>query len=333
MARHLVLARAVLTGLTLIMLWGLLLGTRQLINVSGLGVYVKMAGNFLFMPEGLVEEHEGRINILLLGKAGKDPVLTDTMIMVSMRRGQGSNAVMLSIPRDIWVPEFSDKINSAYSRGGDKGGLILAKSVVEEVVGVPINYALTFNFEGFVEIVNILGGVEVEVERSFTDNRFPIPGREDDDCGGDPEFLCRYESVSFEKGRQLMDGATALKLTRSRHSEDPGEGTDLARAARQHKVILAIKEKALKPETFLSPEKVSRLWSAFWVNVETDLSGNQLAYIARIVFDVRDSILSYAIPEELLFNPPYSPDYNNLYVFIPKDGDWGRIHEWVLGIL
>lgn len=322
LSRHLIAARVVLICFVIGFLLILFIGVRF---IAGKSEFIKMAGNFLFLPSNTVEVTEERINILLLGKAGKDPVLTDTMIVVSVGRDR---IAMVSIPRDIWVPEFKDKINSAYSRGG----LVLAKSVSEDVVGKTIHYAVAFDFEGFAKLIDILGGVEIEVERSFTDTKYPIPGKESDECGGDPEFGCRYETVHFEKGKELMNGAKALKFARSRQSTDPAEGTDLARAARQQKVLIAIKDKMALPEIFLSVTKMSALWSTFMANTETDLTSEQMAYLGRLVYDSRNSVASHTIPEELLFNPPYSEEYNNLYVFTPKAGDWREVQSWVAGI-
>jgi LCP family protein required for cell wall assembly len=101
---------------------------------------------------------------------------------------------IISLPRDIWIPALRAKLNSVYYWGNQKeegGGLPLSKSVVEEIVGQPVEYGIVIDFEGFQEIIDVLGGVEVNVERSFTDERFPIEGKENDECEGDPEYKCR----------------------------------------------------------------------------------------------------------------------------------------------
>ncbi|OGM31398.1 hypothetical protein A2803_05445 [Candidatus Woesebacteria bacterium RIFCSPHIGHO2_01_FULL_44_21] len=330
------LARVVL-GIAVIALLGLLFAAIKF-TISRSEI-IKMAGSFLFLPEGAVESTNSRTNILLLGKAGKEPTLTDTIMLISISRKE-KDVTVISIPRDIWIPEFTDKINSAYWRGQEKesgGGLVLSKSVAEDVLGVTIHYAAAFDFEGFAQVIDILGGVEVQVERSFTDEKFPIPGRENDECGGlprdevlrgDPEFSCRYETIHFEKGRQLMDGETALKFARSRQSEDPDEGNDLARAARQQKVLLAIKDKLASRDILFSPKTLSSLWFVFWKVTETDMTKPQLAYIGRLVAN-SGKVSSHTIPLELLENPPYSDEYNNLYVFIPKAGEWSEVHRWL----
>jgi len=328
MARHLMAVRIgllgalVLTAFLLFALIGFILGK------TGLGQYGSMAKSFLFKPAGQLQAHEDKTNILLLGKAKGEAgaELTDTIMFMSIDHKDSSVAI-ISIPRDIWMPELDDKINSAY----DQGGLVLAKSAVEEVVGLPVHYALAIDFDGFKEVIDILGGVEIEVERAFVDKKFPIAGLENAECDGDPEYLCRYETIEFQAGHQTMNGETALKFARSRHSEDPNEGTDLARAARQQKVFLAIKDKALSRSTYLSVPKMRALWSTFWKITETDLKESQLALVARLLFDSKESVASFVVPQEFLLNPPYSREYRNLYVFLPKKGDWSEVHDWVLG--
>src|SRR5690606_11303223 len=114
----------------------------------------------------------------------------------------------------------------------------------EFVTGEPVHYAMVMDFSGFKEVIDTLGGVEVDVEHSFTDTEYPIAGRENDLCDGDPEYRCRYETIEFKQGRQYMDGETALKFVRSRHAEGD-EGNDFARSACQQRVISAIREKVL----------------------------------------------------------------------------------------
>lgn len=342
LAKHLQFARLVLGIFLVLLLIGVFAGVRSVVGRTSLGEYASMANGFLFKPKNKAQSFEGRVNILLLGLSGdgeKNPVLADTIILASIGIDE-KNIHLISIPRDIWVPELSDKINGAYDQGNKKqagGGLVLQKASVEAVVGVPIQYAMAIDFDGFAEIIDILGGVTIDVEKSFTDEKFPISGKEDAICsegsGHEEDYSCRYETLVFEKGVQTMDGGRALKFARSRHSTDKDEGNDLARAKRQQKVLIAIKEKALSREVLGSPRNLSRLWNKAWAITETGLSREELAYVARLAYDARNSISSHVIPEDLLYAPPYSDEYNNLFVFIPKSGDWGQVHDWVKGVL
>ncbi len=273
-----------------------------------------------------------RVNILIMGKAGKDHAggdLTDTMILVSVPTKK-SDIVMISIPRDIWIPETRAKINSSYHYGGTA----LAKSTVQEILGIPVHYTIVLDFSGFRDVINAMGGINVNVENSFTDPLYPIAGRENDLCNGDVTFKCRYESITFKSGPQLMNGETALKFVRSRHAEG-NEGTDIAREARQQKVIGAIENKFMDPKVFLNPKKDLAIIKVVMSSVETDIDNQTVAILTRLVFNARKSVTKYLIPDNLLINPPISKTYDKQYVFTPKlgNGRWEEIHGWVSNLL
>lgn len=310
-----------------------------ILRITGLARYVRLVRIFVMVPEKEIAVTEGKTNILILGKAGEGHTaadLTDTMILASISDGEEPRITMLSIPRDIWVVDLRAKINSAYYWGNQKregGGLVLAKSAVEEVVGVPVHYGAVIDFGGFVKLIDAMGGVEVEVERGFTDRDFPIAGRENDECGGDTEYRCRYETVIFEAGRQLMDGERALKFVRSRHSESEEEGDDFARGQRQQKVLSAVREKLMSREMWLAPRKMMAVWESAREMTETDLTEEALALLARRVYDARGRIETFSIPEEMLVNPPKMVKYDNLYVLIPGAEDWSEVWGWVREVL
>ena len=182
---------------------------------------------------------------------------TDTIIVVTYNY-ETNNIIMESIPRDtsVEIGEGSDwynKINSvyAYAEGREEeSGLTELKRCVEEMVGLEIQYYTMVNFQGFIDVIDTLGGVYINVENSFTDYSYPA------------EVGTGYQTVSFTAGPQTMDGETALKYSRSRHSSDNSEGTDFARARRQQKVIEAVKNSLLDSETYTNPQKVLDLLGA-----------------------------------------------------------------------
>lgn len=305
-------------------------------------LFAKAVYNFAFTPEGRIASENGKVNILLMGKSGgthDGADLTDTMILASVSQGT-PGIKMVSIPRDIWIPELRAKINSAYYWGKTGtpyidsasvgGGIGLAKSVVKEVTGQPVQYAVIIDFSSFKEIVDILGGIDVNVENGFTDKLYPIEGRENDTCGGkDPAYSCRYETVTFNPGFQKMDGETALKFVRSRHAQG-SEGTDIAREARQQKVITAIKDKVTNPKVFLSIKTDLAMLELVNKYVETDLDLPTAGILGRIIYNSRNNISQRLVPEDLLTVPPTGKLYDNLYVFIPKagNGNWAEIQKW-----
>ena len=206
-------------------------------------------------------KNSNRINFLILGIRGDGddgPLLADTIILASFKPNSKSSETLdsnennnslskqgqialLSIPRDLYVPQPNNnswqKINHLDVYGeqlyGSKGGIKLTKQVVEEIFKQPIDYWLRIDFSGFQKVVDLLDGIEISVDRSFTDNSYPAPNSQ-------------FQTVSFHSGKQTMDGARALQFVRSRHGNN-GEGSDFARAARQQKVILAIEKRYWLP--------------------------------------------------------------------------------------
>lgn len=297
-----------------------------------------LVGVFLKSAESRIKSQDGRVNILILGKGGTGHAgadLTDTMILASVSL-KNRSANLISIPRDIWIPEIRAKINSAYYWGKQKpefgGGLPFAKKNVETIVGVPVNYALVLDFSSFKEIVDALGGVKIDVNNSFTDSLYPIEGREENLCNGDKEFKCRYETIHFEKGINYMDGTKALKYVRSRNG-DNNENTDIAREARQQKVISAIKNKILSKGTILNPFKLYKVWKVVRSSVETDIDFSSMIFLGREILSIDGNIQSFIVPDGLLVNPPESQRYDYQYVFIPKTGSWTEFQSWVKDLI
>ena len=308
---------------------------------------------FLFNKSISLKKADHNINLLILGIAGgkhDGPNLTDTIIFASIDPDK-NKVTLVSIPRDLWVPDLNSKINKAYAEGEAKskgGGLILTKAVVSKITGQPIDYGFRSDFNGFVKAVDLIGGIEVLVERSFDDYEYPIEGKENDVCGKSEEeitnlatsssqfeiFPCRYLRIHFDKGTQTMNGETALKFVRSRHANGE-EGTDFARSQRQEKVILAFKNKILSVPTLLNPIKLISLYSVLSESIDTDIKIDEFDDFARLVqkmksAKVNSAVLDYGDETKsrpgLLINPPIYEIYGNQWVLIPRIGN-GRFSE------
>lgn len=300
---------------------------------------IRFARGLNFIPKAT----QGRTNILLLGMGGegheaKD--LTDTIIFLSLNF-KTSKTLMLSLPRDIWIPSMRAKINTAYHYGEEKqpggpaspqgGGLILAKAAVSEILGQPIHYAVALDFDGFVKAVDVFEGVEIEVEKSFDDYRYPILGRENDDCDGDPEFACRYEHLYFEAGWQTMDGQRALKYVRSRNAEGE-EGTDFARSRRQQRLLLAVRNKIFSPKTIFRPGKLRELIEVLKQSIKTDITPNDYPGLAKLTLKFKPEKMRTEVLD-FLVNPPLSATYDYHWVLVPPTSSWQEVHDYVLCLL
>lgn len=269
---------------------------------------------------------ESTTSILVLGTGGEGhtaPDLTDTIMQVVLNPATSKISV-LSLPRDIWIPEIRAKINTAYHYGQFK----MAGDSVLSITGVPVNYTLLVDFSVFKDLINSIGGIDVDVVNSFTDQKYPVTGKENDLCDGDKTYACRYETLTFTKGMQTMDGELALKFVRSRNSTGD-EGTDIAREKRQQKVVMALKEKILSGGVIFNPRVIKSLYTAFATNIKTDIDLKTAASFARYMVLTKANINYLSIPEEMLKISTNNIKYDKQYVFIPTSGTWKEFQEWI----
>jgi LCP family protein required for cell wall assembly len=266
-------------------------------------------------------QNDDRINFLLLGIGGsghQGPELTDTIIFGSLQPST-KEVGLISIPRDLNVdiPGYGyRKINNvnAYAEIANRGsGPEAAAETVEEILGQEVHYTLKVDFKGFEEIIDDIGGIDVYVDKAFTDPTYPL----DDELGS-------VETISFSTGWQHMDGATALKFARSRHGTN-GEGSDFARAARQQKILLAVKDKALSLGVLLNPAKLNRIIGTIQDNVDTNMNLWEFIRFAKFIPDITsDKIAMHVLDNRsgLL----YETNLNGAYVLLPYEEDWSELH-------
>lgn len=221
-----------------------------------------------------------RINVLIIGLdyrdwvAGEGAPRSDTMIVLTIDP-LSKTAGMISIPRDMWVniPGFGySRINTAYSSGEGArlpgGGPELARKTVEQFLGVPIHYYAQVDFYTFVEFIDLIGGIEIY---------------NDEDLRLDPVGEGKDKIRLTCCGMRTLNGVRALAYVRYRKDK---EG-DVARANRQQKVILAIRDKVLSPENFpVLLGKAQQFYEEFSAGIKTNMpfdTALQLGVLARDV--------------------------------------------------
>jgi LCP family protein required for cell wall assembly len=246
-----------------------------------------------------------RVNVLVLGvderESEEGPWRTDTMLVLTIDPLTKS-AGMLSIPRDLWVPipeygegYIEDRINKANFLGDaydyPGGGPALAMRTVQWNLGVRIHHYVLINFRGFIELVDLVGGIDIYVEQEINDPYYP-----DGNYG--------YETFYVPAGWVHMDGELALKYARTRHS---GTG-DFDRAARQQQVLMAILDKTTRLELLpqLLPQ-APQVWETLSDAVCTDLTLDQVIALANLATEVdRGSVRTGVIDENytLFYDTP-----------------------------
>ncbi len=277
----------------------------------------------------------GITNFLVLGLRGEgvdSPDLTDSIIFFSLNQNT-KQVTQIGVPRDLWVPSLQAKINTAYHYGEEASpgaGIKLAETGILETLGQPVNYTIIINFNLFKQVVDLVGGIDINVSPGFEDKEYPLPGKENA-----MPISSRYETISFTEGLNHLNGDMALKFVRSRHSVGD-EGTDFARSRRQQQVIGALKDKIFNKEFLLNQEKLSKLIKLVQDNLITNLPSSLYPVLARVGLDqVGKSINTIPLsttPDNngvsILYNPPVYK-YKGEWVLIPKDNNWKALKQYI----
>jgi len=268
-------------------------------------------------PEVVQElvENEERVNILLLGIDQREiedrgPWRTDTMILVSLDPATHS-AVMLSIPRDLWVtiPGYGEnRINFAHYIGDAEnypgGGPALAKKTVWYLLGIPVHNYVRINFKGFEQIIDAIGGLTINVERPIHDEKYP-----------DGHYGTMV--IDIPAGEQHMDGKTALQYARSRHGT-----SDFDRMRRQQQVLLAARDKVMRLDIPISriPQMLALVGNA----VQTDLTVDEILMLAEEAKKVKRENIRHAVIDDSMTTTVVTPQ--GWMVEVP---DWDKIRQLV----
>lgn len=276
-------------------------------------LFLKVAG------EELEQDAYGHTNFLLLGTGGKEHEggnLTDTIIVASLDN-ENNLVTMLSIPRDLFIKDDlvgNSRINENYYKaktyfGSSTEGLEHMMSEVEEIIGVPIHYYLKADFQGFKDLIDALGGIDIEVKEAIYDPYYPKDG------------TFYYETFSISAGQHHMDGETALKYARSRKTT-----SDFDRAERQQQLIFAIKEKAFQTNIIFSTEKITNILDTLKENIETNIKVKEILTLGSMVNEFGEEQISH----RLIHDDPtkcggflYTPSrdlYGGLFVLVPAGG-------------
>ncbi len=309
--KHITISASLILSVSIIIL--LFSGIAKALSSIDFSVFLSLAG------ANLETDAQGHTNILLLGTGGENHDggdLTDTIIVASIDH-ENKLVTLVSIPRDLYLDDKKiggSRINMVYYNaknyfGSSAEGLDYLKSKIETTLGVPIHYWVKINFAGFKDLVNALGGIDVDVKEAIVDPFYPK---------GETVF---YETFSISAGPHHLDGDTALKYARSRETT-----SDFSRSDRQQQIIYAIKEQALKANVILSKDKIENIFNALKNNIETNLQIKEMLTLGLTAKNYSSS----QILQRLIHDDPsrcggflYTPDrelYEGAFVLIPAGG-------------
>ncbi len=273
----------------------------------------------------------GHTNVLLLGQgdAGHEGIdLTDTIMIASLDPGSTKSAALFSLPRDLYFLETENmgkgRINSLYrdykvvlEREGktvQEASQLAMRELAKEIglaLGMEIHHIVKVDFIGFVQAVDAIGGVDIVVPEDLIDTEYPGPNYS-------------YETFAINAGPQHLDGETALKYARSRHST-----SDFDRSARQQQILRAIADKMKTDGTLTKPGQIMDLLSILSEHVETTLQTRDMVSMAALGKELDQSRIitlqlntenglygAFSAPGGLLYTPPRD-QFNGAAVLLP----------------
>lgn len=288
--------------------------------------YIITKGILKTIGSDLKKDKDGYTNILAVGIGGEGHdggQLTDTIIVASINEKTGK-IVMTSIPRDLYVKHeniISQRINSVFEntkyRLGEELGMLTLADIAGKFVGFDIHYYIKIDFQGLVDVVDAVGGIQVYNEETIYDPYYPGPNYS-------------YQTFSLPQGLQTLNGETALKFSRSRKTS-----SDFSRSNRQQQVIFAAKDKALQLDILTSPERLTDLYKSVDTNIQTNLTIREITSLAGVASDLnRSDIASVILNDDFnakggfLYTPPRSL-YGDAFVLLPADSSLSQIHTFI----
>ncbi|HSX06353.1 MAG TPA: LCP family protein [Candidatus Saccharimonadia bacterium] len=262
--------------------------------------FAKLTGNAnplsllkAFHPVPL-HNQDGRVNILLAANSADDvghngANLTDSIMVLSVNT-KNNTALILSVPRDLWVSipgAGHAKINSAFP----DGGMNALQTVIQDNLDLTIDYTALVDYGAFRDLVDAVGGIHIAI--ASDDPR----GIYDPSLDYTSRHCCAL--AKYPNGPVTLNGKQALNLARARGDAYGSYGyaqSDFTRTMYQRKMLLAVKDKAVLPSVIANPFKVSSLLDAVGNNIKTSLQLNEIETLFSYMKKIDDSkIDSYNI--------------------------------------
>lgn len=209
------------------------------------------------LRDEMVDPKYDNVSVLIMGidendhREDDDPTRTDSLILATLNKDDKS-VKMHSIPRDsyVYVPEveYETKINHAHSIGGTQTTI----DTVENLLEIPVDYYVKLNFHAFVEVIDAINGIDIEVPYEFTES----------------DSMDKRDAIHLLEGKQTVDGEEALALARTRKLDN-----DIERGKRQLEIIKAVIDKSTSVSSIM---KIDNIIDAVGDNMTTNMTFSEM---------------------------------------------------------
>jgi LCP family protein required for cell wall assembly len=280
-----------------------------------------------------VKQKPDKETILLLGAGGKNHDgggLTDT-IMIAQILNKEKQIHLISLPRDMLVFDkkgIYSKLNAVYIDAIAEGktaeeSIKVLQNKITEITGITFDHYAEVDFEGFVSLVDKLGGIEVDVKEAIDDPYYPGPNYS-------------YQRFTIQPGVQTLNGETALKYARSRYTS---KGGDLDRSRRQQQILSNVKDRIFNLNPILDAPKIVSLLGIAKDSLKTDLSLTDMKNFYDTYKDSKDYTINSVVIGQNLLTGNMKEGYrqfgaNRGYIIEPRIGEQNylEIKEEIINI-
>lgn len=280
-----------------------------------------------------------KLNVMILGVDRRNDLLektetTDTIIYSQINFSQ-NKIHLFSFPRDLWDYFTNTKINQIYplslTKESDETKFSFISESFASISGQKIDKVIVLSTENLKQLADLMGGIDIYLEKGFIDKQYPNQAYIDDPNSGAPI----YKTVEFPSGWNHLDSNNITEFVRSRKSSESAAtgGTDLGRIERQQQLINALIDK-IKSSLISHPTSILKFYQ-FWSSLEKNITDADIfAYLYKYNFSLknisleRHSISAGEDPKkDLLYHP--QKFINSQWVFIPHDQAYQEFQQYI----
>jgi len=278
-------------------------------------IFTLIGAIFLYFKEFNPLNRQNRFNIMLLGLDPRNDSLektetTDTIILTSINLNT-AKVNLISLPRDLWYLPLNEKINQIYPQNKDNFPKI--QSTFSELTGQKIDKTLIITTQNLIDLVQVIGGIDVVLDKGFKDTKYPNPEYIKNPV---PEIPI-YITVEFQTGSIHLDETNVTQFVRSRHSTD-----DLDRIKRQQLLIDALINK------IKSTNHYKELFKYYKKEIKTNLTyRDYINLFFRLFSNIKNINLNRVDITSLLYHP--TKFINKQWVFLPIGDNYQKLQDFI----
>lgn len=257
---------------------------------------------------------------------------TDTIILGNLSHGLKVN--LIPLPRDLWDYPLQTKINQIYPLSiGKTDQFSLIQNEFQQITGQRIDRTIVLTTQNLIDLVKLIGGVDVDLDKGFKDEQYPNPVY----IANPSPKIPKYITIEFPQGKVNLNDSNVAEFVRSRKSADTATlgGTDIGRIERQQLLIDALLNKLKSYDYIHHSQMLFGLYNFFHSDLQTNFTDDDLFSFGLKTFNqIKNISLNKIIlttGEDPQTNLIYHPQtfINLQWVFIPQDEDYRRFQEFI----